>query len=67
MTQKRREKNLCPNGKEEGKALGISESRTGIRAERHLAKRGKRLKGVLESSVICGLGIPRGYEDSMEE
>ncbi|WP_300714319.1 hypothetical protein [uncultured Acetatifactor sp.] len=32
----------------------------GIRAGRHLKKRGNRLQGVPESSVICSPEIPRG-------
>ena len=41
--------------------MGIEESESGIGAERPLEKRGDGLKGVQESSVICGLEIPRGY------
>lgn len=40
-------------------ALGILETESGIGAERHLERRWNRLKGVPESSVICGLEIPR--------
>ena len=36
-------------------------------AGRHLEKRGNGLKGVQESSVICGPEILRGYQNQKEE
>ena len=40
--------------------------KTGIVAGRHLEKRRNRSQGFPESRVICGLGIPRGYDIFLE-
>ena len=39
----------------------------GIRPESHLAKRGKRPKGIPESSAVCSLGIPRRFRIGKED
>jgi hypothetical protein len=52
---------------EDNRLSEFQKAESGIMAERHLEKWGNRSKGVSENRVICGLEIPRGYDNMQEE
>ena len=51
-----------PAPEEEHRLSEFQKAESGIGAGRHLEQWGKRSRGTSESSVICGLEIPRVYE-----